>query len=72
MADSARTDDPPRDLERSEPAQRQAAPQQPKARASRSIPGRIFAGFTVVLLAFGTLAAASVWQHQRTAQTLRL
>jgi two-component system, NtrC family, sensor kinase len=72
MADSARTDDPPRDLERSEPAPLNAAPQKLKARASRSIPGRIFAGFTVVLLAFGTLAAASVWQHQRTAQTLRL
>jgi signal transduction histidine kinase len=39
---------------------------------TRSIPARIFAGFTVVLLAFGSLAAVSVWQHQRTAATLRL
>jgi signal transduction histidine kinase len=69
MAD---TDDAPRDPERSEPAPLADPPPRPKARASRSIPGRIFAGFTVVLLAFGTLAAASVWQHQRTAQTLRL
>jgi two-component system NtrC family sensor kinase len=37
-----------------------------------SIPGRIFLGFLVVLLSFGGVAAGSLWQHQLTAQTLRL
>jgi signal transduction histidine kinase len=68
MADSARTDDsPPREGIRLE-----APKVETKMPARHSIPGRIFAGFTVVLLAFGTLAGISVWQHQRTAATLRL
>ena len=37
-----------------------------------SIPGRIFLGFLVVLLSFGGVAAGSLYQHQVTAQTLRL
>src|SRR5688572_15690430 len=37
-----------------------------------SIPGRIFLGFLVVLLSFGGVAAGSLFQHQLTAQTLRL
>jgi two-component system, NtrC family, sensor kinase len=38
----------------------------------RSIPGRIFAGFAAVLLSFGSVAAVSLWEHQRTAFTLRI
>jgi len=39
---------------------------------TRSIPARIFAGFAVVLLLFAFVSGASLWQHQRTAATLRL
>jgi two-component system NtrC family sensor kinase len=82
MADPARTADSSRDHERELAQAEGAGSKQPSARAPedrvrpvprrRSIPGRIFAGFAVVLLAFGSLAAVSVWQHQRTAATLRL
>jgi signal transduction histidine kinase len=41
-------------------------------RATHSIPGRIFAGFAVVLVSFAGVAGLSLWQHQRTAATLRL
>jgi two-component system NtrC family sensor kinase len=41
-------------------------------RASHSIPGRIFAGFAVVLVSFAGVTGLSLWQHQRTAATLRL
>jgi signal transduction histidine kinase len=41
-------------------------------KATHSIPGRIFAGFAAVLLSFASVAAISLWQHQRTAATLRL
>lgn len=41
-------------------------------KATHSIPGRIFAGFAAVLISFAGLAALSLWQHQRTAATLRL
>jgi signal transduction histidine kinase len=37
-----------------------------------SIPTRTFLGFGLVIVAFGAVAAASIVQHQRTAQTLRL
>ncbi len=37
-----------------------------------SIPSRIFLGFTIVLGTFATVAIFSLWQHQRTASTLRL
>jgi signal transduction histidine kinase len=36
------------------------------------IPTRTFLGFGLVIVAFGAVAAASIVQHQRTAQTLRL
>ncbi|MFT3927864.1 MAG: ATP-binding protein [Myxococcales bacterium] len=39
---------------------------------TRSIPARIFAGFAVVLLLFAVVSGISLWQHQRTAATLRL
>lgn len=38
----------------------------------RSIPGRIFAGFALVLISFASVAGVSLWEHQRTAFTLRL
>jgi two-component system NtrC family sensor kinase len=41
-------------------------------KARHSIPGRIFAGFAAVLISFASVAAVSLWQHQRTAATLRL
>jgi len=41
-------------------------------KATQSIPARIFAGFAVVLISFASVAAVSLWQHQRTAATLRL
>jgi two-component system NtrC family sensor kinase len=41
-------------------------------KATHSIPGRIFAGFAAVLLSFASVAGVSLWQHQRTATTLRL
>jgi two-component system NtrC family sensor kinase len=37
-----------------------------------SIPSRIFLGFTVVLCTFAAVAGFSLFQHQRTASTLRL
>jgi signal transduction histidine kinase len=41
-------------------------------KATHSIPGRISAGFAAVLISFASVAAVSLWQHQRTATTLRL
>ncbi len=43
-----------------------------RGRSRWSIPTRIFFGFTIVLVSFGTVAAASVIQHRRTSQTLEL
>lgn len=44
----------------------------PPKRRGPSIPSRIFAAFAVVLLGFGALAVGSVYQHERTAERLRL
>lgn len=41
-------------------------------KATHSIPGRIFAGFFAMLVSFASVAVVSLWQHQRTAATLRL
>ena len=41
-------------------------------RGRLSIPTRIFLGFTVVILAFGAVAVASVFEHDRSARSLRL
>ncbi len=38
----------------------------------RGIPARIFAGFAGVLFSFASVAAVSLWQHQRTAITLQI
>lgn len=40
--------------------------------SQKSIPARIFAGFAVVFLSFASVAGVSLWEHQRTAVTLRL
>lgn len=48
-------------------------PAQDKPRGSgRSIPARIFAGFLGVLFAFSCVSGVSLWEHQRTAMTLRI
>jgi two-component system, NtrC family, sensor kinase len=39
---------------------------------SLGIPARIFAGFTLVSLTFASVAGVSLWEHQRTAFTLRV
>lgn len=39
---------------------------------AHSIAARIFAGFAAVLVSFASVAGISLWQHQRTAVTLRL
>jgi signal transduction histidine kinase len=44
----------------------------PARKPKRSIPARIFAGFAVVLVLFSAVSGLSLWQHQRTASTLRL
>lgn len=44
----------------------------PAARPRFGIPARIFLGFALVLLSFGTLSVLSVLQHRRSAATLRL
>ncbi|HEY6880123.1 MAG TPA: hypothetical protein VI299_18995, partial [Polyangiales bacterium] len=36
------------------------------------IPARIFAGFALVSLTFASVAGVSLWEHQRTAFTLRV
>jgi two-component system, NtrC family, sensor kinase len=41
-------------------------------RSAQSIPGRISAGFAVVLFSFTCVAGVSLWEHQRTAKTLRI
>jgi two-component system NtrC family sensor kinase len=40
--------------------------------AQTSIPARIFAGFAVVFVSFASVAGVSLWEHQRTATTLRI
>jgi two-component system, NtrC family, sensor kinase len=40
--------------------------------SQKSIPARIFAGFAVVFLSFASVAGVSLWEHQRTAITLRI
>ena len=37
-----------------------------------SIPARIFVGFLVVFVSFTSVAGVSLWEHQRTATTLRI
>lgn len=37
-----------------------------------SIPARIFAGYAAVLFSFTCVAGVSLWEHQRTAMTLRI
>lgn len=45
---------------------------EPARKPTRSIPARIFAGFVSVLVLFAGVSGVSLWQHQRTAATLRL
>lgn len=40
--------------------------------ARHSIPARIFAGFAAVLFSFACVSGVSLWEHQRTAVTLRI
>ncbi|MDB4985893.1 MAG: Flagellar sensor histidine kinase FleS, partial [Myxococcaceae bacterium] len=40
--------------------------------AQTSIPARIFVGFAVVFVSFASVAGVSLWEHQRTATTLRI
>src|SRR5689334_12658577 len=40
--------------------------------SQKSIPARIFAGFAIVFVSFTSVAGVSLWEHQRTAITLRI
>ena len=53
-----------------EPPSRGTPP--PHRRLPRGIPARIFAGFFAVLFSFASVSAVSLWEHQRTAITLRI
>src|SRR3954467_4353153 len=53
-----------------EPVKEREARSVPRLRPS--IPARIFAGFFAVLFSFASRSAVSLWEHQRTAITLRL
>jgi len=55
-----------------EPPKRAARARLFRLSARQSIPGRIFAGFAAVLFSFTVVSGVSLWEHQRTAITLRI
>lgn len=62
--------------ERPDPPSARPKPAPPRLlrglRKGPGIPARIFAGFFVVLFSFACVSGVSLWEHQRTAMTLRI